>query len=431
MRMARIAIFGASGLIGGELAERLAADGFDILAVARRFAHGGAGSRHTRHEIPFIGMDVTTLANLLAAAEADVVVNCVGVLQGTASYEAHVGFAARLSQACHGRLLIHLSIPNPAQGTTDFSRTKAAAEAALAASDVDRAVLRPGFVVAQTAYGGSALMRALAATGLGLPTSFGAAPLMTTAVADIAATVATLARRWRAGERGMQFDWDVMSPEPLCANDLLDAFRARLAGPPIWLRLPHIAVSVGALAGDFAGLLGWRPPTRTTAVEELRRGISGKPETWMRDSGLTPRSLRNAMLDVTAAPQDRWFARLYLWKGTAVAVLALFWIATGLIALTAAREQSVDLMQQAVPAGLSAGALATLTSLLDISLGCAIAVARTSQAGLISGIALTLVYLLFGSLLSPHLWLDPLGAYTKDLPMLLAMVAALAVSRDR
>ena len=207
--------------------------------------------------------------------------------------------------------------------------------------------------------------------------------------------------------------------EPSAPRQLESASRAAVQGPPGFALQLHRVTPGGVLSPP--------PEPARIAVFIVVRGE-------LRDSSgetLTPRSLRNAMLDVTAAPQDRWFARLYLWKGTAVAVLALFWIATGLIALTAAREQSVDLMQQAVPAGLSAGALATLTSLLDISLGCAIAVARTSQAGLISGIALTLVYLLFGSLLSPHLWLDPLGAYTKDLPMLLAMVAALAVSRDR
>ena len=429
--MARIAIFGASGLIGSEIAEQLAADGFDILAVARRFADDDSGSRCTRREIPFVGLDVEALAQVLADSDVDVVVNCVGVLQGGDSEEAHVGFVERLARACRGRLLVHISIPKAAEGETDFSRTKAAGEAALAASAVDRAVLRPGFVVARTAYGGSALMRALAATGLGLPTSFAAAPFMTTAVADIAASVATLARWWRAGERGMIFDWDVMSPEPLRAGDVLDAFRTRLAGPPTWARLPRIALTAGALAGDFAGLLGWRPPTRSTAVEELRRGVTGKPETWIRESGLTPRSLREAMRDVTAGPQEKWFARLYLWKGVTLAALALFWMATGLIALTAAREQSVDLMRQALPAGVPASALATLTSLLDIAVGCAIGFARTSRAGLVGGIALTFVYLVLGSVFSPHLWLDPLGAYLKDIPLLLAMIAALAVSTDR
>jgi len=58
--MARIAIFGASGLIGSEIAEQLAADGFDILAVARRFADDDSGSRCTRREIPFVASGWTS-----------------------------------------------------------------------------------------------------------------------------------------------------------------------------------------------------------------------------------------------------------------------------------------------------------------------------------------------------------------------------------
>ena len=88
----------------------------------------------------------------------------------------HRDFVARLLQAIRdsGRAirLIHISIPGTAaDDRTAFSQTKREAERLIAASGIAFAILRPGFVIAPAAYGGSAMLRALAA--LAAATSFG------------------------------------------------------------------------------------------------------------------------------------------------------------------------------------------------------------------------------------------------------------------
>ena len=66
--------------------------------------------------------------------------------------------------------LIHISIPGAAdEDRTAFSQTKREAERLIAASGIPYAILRPGFVVAPSAYGGSAMLRALAALPIDLP----------------------------------------------------------------------------------------------------------------------------------------------------------------------------------------------------------------------------------------------------------------------
>ena len=65
--------------------------------------------------------------------------------------------------------LIHISIPGAAdEDRTAFSTTKREAERLIAASGIAYAILRPGFVIAPAAYGGSAMIRALAALPLEL-----------------------------------------------------------------------------------------------------------------------------------------------------------------------------------------------------------------------------------------------------------------------
>ena len=76
-------------------------------------------------------------------------------------------FVERLLQAIRdsGRAvrLVHISIPGTAaEDRTAFSATKREAERLIEASGIAYTILRPGFVIAPSAYGGSALLRALA-----------------------------------------------------------------------------------------------------------------------------------------------------------------------------------------------------------------------------------------------------------------------------
>jgi hypothetical protein len=52
---------------------------------------------------------------------------------------------------------------------------------------------------------------------------------------------------------------------------------------------------LGAFAGDAASCLGWAPPIRSTALAEMRRGVTGDPQPWMAATGLQPRSLTDAL----------------------------------------------------------------------------------------------------------------------------------------
>ena len=63
------------------------------------------------------------------------------------------------------------------------------AERLIAASGVPYAILRPGFVIAPSAYGGSAMLRALAALPVALPAKETATPFQPVASEDLAATI--------------------------------------------------------------------------------------------------------------------------------------------------------------------------------------------------------------------------------------------------
>jgi uncharacterized protein YbjT (DUF2867 family) len=435
----RILVLGASGLIGQALAVDMTRRGHAVTAVARRFTPAQKAAFAGRaYELPVAALPIAALAALIERHRADLVVNCVGILQdgpGGSTAVVHQGFVQSLLAAIAGLgrpvLLVHISIPGDSAGDrTAFSRTKRQAERAILASGLPHVILRPGLVVAPAAFGGSAMLRALAALPVRLPAAERETPFQCVAIEDIAETLAWLAAAWSAASPPSAV-WDLMHPEPLTLGDVIDAFRAWLgASAHPALPLPSLLLDIGARAGDAAGRLGWAPPIRSTALAELRRGVSGDPGPWLAATGIVPRPLGAILQSRPSTIQERWFARLYLLKGAIVATLAMFWILSGLIALAAYGAAVEVLTVRGIPAAL-AHPVTLASSLADIAIGVGIAVRRSCRAALVAGIAVALLYMAAATLLTPDLWLEPLGALVKTGPAIVLMLVALALTDDR
>src|SRR6476660_8137654 len=256
----RILVFGASGLIGRFVTDDLRAQGFHVVGIARKFSASQKGGASDL-ELPVMSMDAAALARLLRDHAIDVVVNCLGVLQdgpGSDTSAVHRDFVETLLRAIgeQGRAirLVHISIPGrPGEDRTPFSRTKREAERLIAVFGIAYAILRPGFVVAPSAYGGSAMLRALAVFPLQLPADESATPFQPVAVGDIADTIAWLAARDIDNSAANAVTWDLMQPQPITLGNVIDQFRWSFgtAGYPR-ITLPAFLLDLGAKAGDLA-----------------------------------------------------------------------------------------------------------------------------------------------------------------------------------
>jgi len=438
--MNRIAIFGASGLIGHALACRILRENLPLLAIARGFAPAQQSAlTDSALTCQPLELSVTALADVLRDNAVDIVVNCIGVLQdahAVSTVEVHHAFVGRLLQAINqsGRstLLIHLSVPGTAASDrTAFSRSKRDAERMIEAAGVPYVIIRPGFVLAEPAYGGSALLRALAMTPFKLPPSLARRPLSVTAMRDIEDAVLTATTRWREGTNSPQDVWDVCSAEPTTVADVADRLRRRLGGPDAAITLPDRLLDATARMGDLASQLGWRPPVRSTALAELRRGVSGDPATWIRSRQAQPSDLAKALSALPSTVQERWFSRLYLLKPLVIASLSVFWLASGLIALLVSFGAAADVLSRHGFGSAPARFVTIVTSLMDIGIGLALAHRRTCRIGLLSGIGLSLAYMCSAAILAPDLWVEPLGALVKTGPAIVLMVVALAILDSR
>ncbi|ODM80737.1 SDR family oxidoreductase [Bradyrhizobium elkanii] len=428
-----ILVLGASGLIGRTVTDDLRARGFHVIGIARHFTPAQKMSA-ADIELPVMAMDAAALTQLLRTHEVDIVVNCLGVLQdgpGSDTSAVHRDLVARLLRAIgdsHRAIrLVHISIPGTADADrTAFSTTKREAERLIAASGIPHAILRPGFVIAPSAYGGSAMLRALAALPVDLPAEEAATPFQPVAVEDIAATIAWLAARDVADEAVRSVTWDLMQKQPISLGGVIAQFR-RSFGTAKHVRIatPPFLIDLGARLGDLASRLGWMPPLRSTAIAELRRGVTGDPAGWMQATGIVPKTIAQAVGGRPATIQDKWFARLFLIKALIFVSLVLFWVASGFIALVISYDAAAGILRAHHFPPALVGPVTVLTSLMDMSIGVLIAIRRTAALGLIAGIIASLGYMVGSAILTPDLWIEPLGALVKTGPAIVLMLVAL------
>ncbi|MBK6726492.1 MAG: NAD(P)H-binding protein [Xanthomonadales bacterium] len=419
-----VLVLGAGGFLGGFIVAALGRAGFRV----RR------GVRETRGAGDAIACDLAHWTDpaqwLPALAGIDAVVNVAGILRETrgqrfdAIHERAPLALARACVECGVRRFVQISaLGDPSDG--EFVASKHRCDAALLALPLGVLVLRPSVVYsASGAYGGTALLRAIAATPLLLPLPAGGsqrfAPLAAEDLADL--VVAAMS----GGQRGV---YDVVGPEALTLREYLACWRRWLGFPEARvLAVPAVLVSALVACGDAFG----RGPLTGVIWRMLQRGNVGAADAHarlLRDFGTAPRALDTVLATRPAQVQDRWQARLHPLGPLLRAMVVL------LFALSAWAGFATD---AAAIEGLAAGSplaafepvrLARVGAALDGLLALALLIAPGPRV-VLAMLALVAAYTLAFGIALPALWLDPLGGLAKNL-VLLPALAVLAVLSER
>jgi uncharacterized protein YbjT (DUF2867 family) len=301
--------------------------------------------------------------------------------------------------------------------STRFMRTKAVADAHLRGSGLAWTILRPVLVIGRNAYGGTALIRALAALPVAL-TVYGASPVQCVALEDVAAAAADAVERLSPPRREIA----LAAPERLTLREVVAAHRLWLGLPPARPALdlhPALAAPLNWTA-DLASRLGWRSPLRSTAMRVMRHGILADGQS---APDLAP--LQRILAAHPSGMQDRIAARLFLLMPLTVLALAALWIGSGVVGLIeSARAASL------IGGSSLAQALVRLCSVLDLMLGLAILIRKWARTAAILMALASAAYLIGGTLMTPRMWVDPLAPLLKILAAFaLALIAAASLDR--
>lgn len=408
----KILVLGGYGLIGLSITKALMAAGHDVTGLGRSVSKGRAAVPDAH----WIARDLSQMTNesdwtdLLAGM--DVVVNAAGVLQDGLNDRVMAvqrDAVRALAAACKPegvRQIIQISAPGVSESSdTVFYRSKAEGDAAVKASGVNWVIFRPGLVLSPQAYGGTSLLRQLAAVPLVQPVMMAEADIRTVHVDDVAAAVV------RAVEEGLTgIDADLLSSEPTRLEDLILAIRSWLgfAPPKAVIRTPLFLGALTARLGDLAGWLGWRPALRTTSLKVLGKGVIGDAAPW------PVRNLSDTLSALPSTVQERTYARTALLYPFLLLILSAFWIVSGIIGWVQQSAAMAVFGPDMPPATAKAFVLGGAVT--DIAIGAALLLRPLTRPAALAAVLVSLAYLAGSAVLAPHLWADPLGPMVKVFP---------------
>ena len=417
----RVLVLGANGFIGSHVAAALASAGWSVRAGARRIAEPARRAP---------GFDWAPADfSRLTTAEAwehilegvDAVVNCVGVLQdggGDSTRAAHVDGPRALIAACQAagvRRLVHISAvgADEAAGTA-YARTKAETERLVEASGLDWLILRPSLVVDRAAFGGTGLIRALAAFPAFSPVVGGDQTFRPIPLGDLCAAVVAAVKPGAPSRQSL----DMPGPQAVSMVETVRLYRGWMGLKPApVVRVPRALAAPALAIGDLLGRLGWSSPIRTTAIKQMDHDVAGRDSGWAQTLGVHSRGFTDFLAQTPASVQDVWHARLWFVRPVAILTLGLFWLITGLISFGPGWNGAVAILHEG-GYGRLAGPVAWWGALLDVVLGPMLFVRPWTARVAIFMCLATVGYLIAGTISLPHYWVDPLGPWVKVLPMM-------------
>ncbi|MBF0269891.1 MAG: NAD(P)H-binding protein [Alphaproteobacteria bacterium] len=420
----RVLVLGAKGFIGRHIVAALLSADHQVIAAVRE-----TGEMPRR--FPGISEIAVDLNSDVAPEDwadrlkgVDAVVNAAGILRaapGQSLDAVHVSGPMALYQACQMagvKRIIHISATGAdKEAGTGFALSKYEAEERLKQLDLNWLILRPSLVYAQGSYGGTSLMRGLAALPIVIPVpGCGDQVFQPLHADDLAQAVV---RFIETGEP-RQCTLEPCGPEQLSLREILVKLRAWLGLPqafvlPVPLWLIRVACKVGDLIGGG--------PFSTTALSQLLHGNAASATAFEGATGLRFLSMDQWHVKCPSHVQDRWHARLYFLNPLLRAVLAILWLASGLMGLFLAPESWTEIPVSPIWVRL-AGAFDLMLA-ASLILGRGLHWSLPLQGLMVAG------YTIFLSLLTPALWLEPLGPLLKNLPILAAILVLWAMEEKK
>lgn len=429
-----VLVVGGYGLIGRQIVSELTTQGFTVTGMGRS-THKG---QQIFPDIKWLSGDLHKLCTPedweTYLSGIDAVVNASGALQSGLrdNLQAIQSDAIRaLISACEQagiKRFVQISAPGAEpDDASEFLRTKSEADSALRASTLNWVILKPGLVISSEAYGGTMLLRSLAAFPIVQPSILTNAEIYTVPAKAVGLAVIRSLKdpKLHGG------DFDLVEQSSHTLQSVILEFRQWLgfSKPAFVLPLPIWVGTITARLADITGWFGWRSPLRSTAMSILKQGIKADPGPWEKATGEKLASLSQTFATMPATSQERLFARMQLLFPVIAITLAFFWLASGLIGFA---QQEAAAMLVTPTLGKTNALLSVIAgSIIDCLIGVALLFRQTFTKGCLAAIIVSVGYLVLGTFLTPEFWLDPLGPLIKIFPGILLAATGLAIAQER
>lgn len=422
----RIFLTGATGFIGGHVLRALAERGHHVTCLVR----GAGGLQIEAMALPGIRVVEGEFINPASYSKHvtghDAVVNTVGIIRETsrARFDAvHAQAPIALFEAAAKAGVLKIvqvsALGADEQAQSRYHISKRTADRRLAELSVPYVVLRPSFV-----YGpgdqSMTFFESLAALPVTPVPGDGQVRVQPIHVDDLVRAVVL------AVERDDLHDVmiDVGGAEAITFDHMLDVLARRLGKRQAQkLHVPWGTMKLAAAVTDALG----RGPISSEELGMLRRGSFTDIQPFVERFGFTPVAFEAGLARKPVREADRWHARLAHVRLPLRLSIAFIWLATGIISAFISESEGFELLQQIGIRGPLAGVALYGTAYFEIFLGVATAIGwRVRWLGAIQ-IVLMLGFMGILTYGMPQLWLHPFGPLTKNVPLIGATLAMMAL----
>jgi uncharacterized protein YbjT (DUF2867 family) len=410
----RILLCGATGFIGRAAAERLRANGHEVVGAARTPPAGEQwiAVHYSRDHSPEDW--IPRLRNI------HVVINAVGILREDADarfvdlHERAPIALFRAAVACGIPRVIQISALGADENATSrYHRSKKRADEYLATLPLNWTIVLPSLVYGPG--GASArLFDSLASLPLLPLPGGGTQQVQPIHIDDLCEALVRLAE----GSDWMREHIAFVGPSALSLREWLSSLRAQMGLPPARvIAVPMPLVRAGAALGGLLGRGLLDPETLAmlergnTASDARLREVLDRPA---RDAAhFIPAAHARAAAD---SARLNWLRPLLRWS------VALLWIVTGVLSLGIyPTEESYALLARLEIEGPTAAVMLYGAALLDIALGVAVLILRRRWVWR-AQLAIILGYTFLITIFLPEFWLHPFGPILKNIPLLALLV---------
>ena len=423
----RIFLTGATGFIGSRILRRLSERAHQVTCLVRPRGKREIDARALPGVSTLAGEFTQPESWLDTVSNHDVVINAVGIIRETASagfdaVHTHAPITLFEAAAKAGiRKVIQISaLGADAEAQSSYHLSKRAADQRLTELGVAHVILRPSFV-----YGpqdqSMTFFLSLAALPLTPVPGDGKYRVQPIHIDDLVRAVVDAVER----DELQNVIVDVAGATPLTFDELLDHL-ARRIGKKQACKL-HVPWGVMETVAAITDALGGHGPITRDELGMLHRGNTCDLAHLRKVFGFEPVSFAVGIQRKPLTQADRWYATLTHVRLPLRLSVAFIWIATGIVSAFFSVETGFALLRQI---GIT-GALANLclygTSYLEIAIGLLTAIGwHVRWMGVIQLLLMAgfMAILSFGM---PDLWLHPFGPLTKNIPIIGATLAMMAL----
>ncbi len=423
----RIFLTGATGFIGGHVLRALVERGHQVTCLARRRGVRGIEAL-ALPSVRAVEGEFTRPETWLEHVQGhDAVVNAVGIIrEAGADFEAvhtraPVALFEEAKRAGVAKVVQISALGADERAASRYHLTKRAADRRLAELGVPYVVLRPSLVYGPQDHSMTFFL-SLAAQPLTPVPGDGRYRLQPVHVEDLVRAVVLAVER--DDLRGLTVD--VGGAAALSFDEILDVLARRLGKRRARkLHVPWGLMKLTAAVTDAVG----RGPITGEELDMLRRENFCDLGPFVERFGFRPASFEVGSARTPLTEADAWHARLTPWRVPLRLSVAFIWLATGVVSAFFAVDEGFRLLARIGITGALADVALYGTSYFEIALGLATALGwRMRLLGAVQ-IALIVGFTAILSAGMPELWLHPFGPLTKNVPLLGAIVAMMALER--